>query len=158
MSDYYLTSIEQLYHSEYKLHSIRWWWSPLVLDQHDEMDLYSASSLKHQSEGRRVVPLGHVILIPSNQSLLLLLNDWCLAEKLQIPMVWSLVWTDRGSNQRSIALEASTLTITPSMRLTFHCAYKVGRVSSHIYVCLRYWCFYTIFPSASRTLLFLLTQ
>ena len=35
-----------------------------VLDQHVELDFYSASSLKQQSMGRRVAPLGHIILIP----------------------------------------------------------------------------------------------
>jgi hypothetical protein len=36
-----------------------------VLDQHAELDFYSASSLKQQSTGRHVTPLGHIILIPS---------------------------------------------------------------------------------------------
>jgi hypothetical protein len=36
-----------------------------VLDQHAELDFYSASSLKQQSTGRHVAPLRHVILIPS---------------------------------------------------------------------------------------------
>jgi hypothetical protein len=36
-----------------------------VLDQHDELDFYSAISLKQQSAGRHVAPLGHIILIPS---------------------------------------------------------------------------------------------
>jgi hypothetical protein len=35
------------------------------LDQHAELEFYSASSLKQQSEGRHVAPLGHIILIPS---------------------------------------------------------------------------------------------
>jgi hypothetical protein len=35
------------------------------LDQHAELDFYSASSLKQQSTGRHVAPLGHIILIPS---------------------------------------------------------------------------------------------
>ena len=30
-----------------------------------ELDFYSASSLKQQSAGRHVAPLGHIILIPS---------------------------------------------------------------------------------------------
>jgi hypothetical protein len=34
-----------------------------VLDQHAKLDFYSASSLKHA--GRRVAPLWHIILIPS---------------------------------------------------------------------------------------------
>ena len=36
-----------------------------VLDQHAELDFYSASSLKQQSAGRHVALLGHIILIPS---------------------------------------------------------------------------------------------
>jgi hypothetical protein len=34
-----------------------------VLDQHAELDIHSASSLKQHSAGRHVVPLGHIILI-----------------------------------------------------------------------------------------------
>jgi hypothetical protein len=36
-----------------------------VLDQYAEFDFYSASSLKQQSAGRHVAPLGQIILIPS---------------------------------------------------------------------------------------------
>jgi hypothetical protein len=36
-----------------------------VLDQHAELDFYSASSLKQQSTGRHVAPLRYIILIPS---------------------------------------------------------------------------------------------
>ena len=36
-----------------------------VLDQHAELDIYSASSLKEQSADRHVAPLAHIILIPS---------------------------------------------------------------------------------------------
>jgi predicted alpha/beta hydrolase len=36
-----------------------------VLDQHAELDFYSASSLKQQSADRHVAPLGHMILILS---------------------------------------------------------------------------------------------
>jgi hypothetical protein len=47
--------------------SIKWWWCPLctVLDQHAELDFYSASWLKQWSSDRHVAPLGHIILIPS---------------------------------------------------------------------------------------------
>ena len=38
-----------------------------VLDQHTELDFYSASSLKQQSAGRHVTPLGHIILISSQR-------------------------------------------------------------------------------------------
>jgi hypothetical protein len=36
-----------------------------VLDQHAYLDFYSASSLKEQSAGRHVPPLGHIIQTPS---------------------------------------------------------------------------------------------
>jgi hypothetical protein len=36
-----------------------------VLDQHAELDFCSVSSLKQQSAGRHVAPLGHINLIPS---------------------------------------------------------------------------------------------
>ena len=36
-----------------------------VLDQHAELVCYSASSLKQQSAGRNVTPIGHIILILS---------------------------------------------------------------------------------------------
>jgi hypothetical protein len=36
-----------------------------VLDQHAELDFHSASSLKQQSAGRHVAPLGHIIPIPN---------------------------------------------------------------------------------------------
>ena len=36
-----------------------------VLDEHTELDFYSASSLKQQSTERHVALLGHIILIPS---------------------------------------------------------------------------------------------
>jgi hypothetical protein len=36
-----------------------------VLDQHAELDFYSASSLKQQSVSRHIAPLGQIILILS---------------------------------------------------------------------------------------------
>jgi len=56
----------------------------LVLDQHAELDLYSASSLKQQSAGRHVAPLGHIILIPRQPVFALSPYVVCLAEKQEI--------------------------------------------------------------------------
>jgi hypothetical protein len=39
-----------------------------VLDQHIELDFFSAGSLKQQVAGRHVTPLRHIILIPSQPS------------------------------------------------------------------------------------------
>ena len=62
------SAIFQLYHSENKLifnvmmmRSVLY----LLLYQYAELDFFSASSLKQQSAGRHVAPLGHIILIPS---------------------------------------------------------------------------------------------
>jgi hypothetical protein len=52
----------------------------------------------------------------ANQSLLFLLNAAFLAEKQQIPILYSFVWQDRSSYPQSIALEASMLTITLPIR------------------------------------------
>ena len=51
----------------------------------------------------------------ANQCLLFLLNAACLAEKEQIPILWSLVLPNRGSNPQFTTLEVSTLTITSPM-------------------------------------------
>ena len=82
----------------------------LVIDQHAEVNCYSTSSLKQQSEGRHVAPLGHIIMIPIQPVAAL------SAEKQQIPLLKSLAWPDVDSNPRSTVLETSTLTITPHMR------------------------------------------
>ena len=52
-----------------------------MLDQHAELDFYSASSLKQQSADRHVSPLGHIILIPSHPVFAVLLNAACLVIK-----------------------------------------------------------------------------
>ena len=53
-----------------------------VIDQHAELDLYSASSLKEKSADIHVL----LFWFWANQSLLFLRNAACLAEKQQIPM------------------------------------------------------------------------
>ena len=55
----------------------------------------------------------------TNSSLRFFLNAACLAEKQQIPILYSFVWPNWGSHPQSTTLEANTLTITPSMRLGF---------------------------------------
>ena len=41
--------------------------SRIVLDQHAQLDFYSAISQKQQSADRHVATLGHIILISSQQ-------------------------------------------------------------------------------------------
>jgi hypothetical protein len=74
------SAIFQLYDGENKsiFNEMKTMRSAFVLDQHTNLDFYSASSLKQQSAGRHVAPLGHIILI---------LNQSVLAEKQQIPIL-----------------------------------------------------------------------
>ena len=78
-----------------------------VLDQHAELDFIV---LAHWNNSLRVdmsLHLDTLFWFQANQSLLILLNAVCLAEKQQIPILQSLVWPNRDSNLRSITLEAS---------------------------------------------------
>jgi len=77
------SAIFQLCHGKNKLifNEVRF-----VLDEHAQLNLYNASSLKQQSADRHVAPLGHIILIPSQPVFVLPLNDVCLAEKQHIPI------------------------------------------------------------------------
>ena len=88
-----------------------------VLDQHAEYDFYIASSLKQQSRVDMSLHTDTLFWFGANQSLLFLLNAAYLAEEQQIPSSLSLVWPNRNSSPGSTATEASTLTITPQIRL-----------------------------------------
>jgi hypothetical protein len=62
----------------------------------------------------------------------------CIEEKQQVPIMKSLFWSDRGSNPRSTTQEASTLTITPSIRfisMSFkpNCDYNLPKTVLGIY-------------------------
>ena len=58
-----------------------------VLDQHDELDFSSASSLKQQLRIDLSLHLDTLFWFWANQSLLFLLNAVCLDEKQQIPIL-----------------------------------------------------------------------
>ena len=63
-TDCFLTLIEQFLAISWRQHvNIQWDDDEVrfVLDQHDELDFYSAGSLKQQSAGRHVAPLEHFI-------------------------------------------------------------------------------------------------
>jgi hypothetical protein len=76
--------------------------------------IFSASSLKQQSADRHIAPLRHIILIPSQQSLLFLHNDACLAEKQRIPILIKLtqsglkptIYSTRGEHANHYATDA----------------------------------------------------
>ena len=57
----------------FQLYQIKFQWDDgevrFALDQHAELDFYSASSRKQQSADGHVALLGHIILIASNRSL-----------------------------------------------------------------------------------------
>jgi hypothetical protein len=62
------SSIFQLYHGEPAQDNFEWDDDEIrfVLDQHAELVFFhSSSSLKQQSAGKAVAPLGHIIIIPS---------------------------------------------------------------------------------------------
>ena len=94
-----------------------------VLDPHTQLDLHSASSLKQQSVGRHVAPLGHIIIMPS-QPVFALSPECC-------------VLSEEATNPRSTALEASTLTATPQMRLSF----------LDIYIIILYICYFLYYKN-----------
>ena len=80
-----------------------------VLDQHAESNFIVLAHLNKHSAGR------YYSLFRVDQSLHLLINAACLAEKQYIQISLSLVWPKWRSNLRSIRLQANKLTITPSM-------------------------------------------
>jgi hypothetical protein len=94
-----------------------WWWCPLCRTIR-LVRLYSASSLKQQSVGRRVAPLGHIILIPNYP--IFSISPYCctlIGEATNTNfIVFDLPYRD--SYSRYTALEASILTITPPMRFS----------------------------------------
>jgi hypothetical protein len=90
LSDYCLTPNEQ-FSSYFMARTSYFEWNDdeirFLLDQHTELDLYSASWLKQQSAGRHVIPNSDTLIgFKANQFLFLLLNGVCFAEKQQIPI------------------------------------------------------------------------
>ena len=60
------------------------------------MDIYSASSLNHQSADRHVAPLGHIILIPSQQVFALTPQCWVLSADTAYTklIIFGLTWPE----------------------------------------------------------------
>ena len=100
---------------------VTFWWDDndfrFVLDQHTELDFYSATSLKQQSVYRHVTPLGHIILNPC-QPFFALTPKCCLLNTEATNTnfkVFGLTWL--GLEPTIYDFEVSTLSITPLMRL-----------------------------------------
>ena len=105
------SAIFQHYHSENILLFLWRWWCPFCTRLS-----WLFIVLAHWNNSPRIDMSLHsdtLFWFTANQSLLFLLSATCLEEKHQILSVF---WPERGSNQRSPALEARTLTITPSKR------------------------------------------
>ena len=77
------------------------------------------------------------------QSLVVLFNAACFAEKQQIPISLSLIWTDSVSKPLSTILEASTLTITLSTLFYTNCVltkcYSFSEKPKYGMVCVSLW-------------------
>ena len=102
-----VNTIFQLYHGENKLIFNEM----MTLYFIYQYDFYSANSLKQQSADRHVTPLWHIIPI-TNQSVFAFSPYCCVVSKEATNSNSILL----GSNPRSNALEASTLTIRLEQR------------------------------------------
>jgi hypothetical protein len=112
-----LTPIQQFFSYMYimartSLFSMRWWWGPLCTRPTRWVGFLVLAHWNNSSRVDMALHSDTLSWFRANQSLLFLLNAACWAEKQQIPILYSLVWPDRGSNPRS-----TTLTITLPIRL-----------------------------------------
>ena len=89
-----------------------------------DLDYFSASSLGQQSSGRHLAPLRHNILITSELVFAPTHYLWVLSRNAAITNFMVLGLTRSGLKQRSNAIEVSTLTITPLIRLVV--SYKIN--------------------------------
>ena len=96
VSDCWLTPIQQLF-SYIMARTVNFKWDDdevrFVLDQHAELDFYSASSLKQQSACIHVAALGHIILISSQPVLalspyILMMRAYRGSNKYQFYSLW----------------------------------------------------------------------
>ena len=92
--------------------------SRFLIDQYAELYLHSGSSLHNRPRVDMSIHSDTLSWFRANQLMLFLLNDVCLGKKQHIPIIYSLVWHDRGSNSRSTELDVSTVTMTPPMAVS----------------------------------------
>ena len=108
-----------------------------VLNQHAELDFYSASSLKQQSMGRHVAPLKHIILIP-NQPVFALSPECCMLSgeatntnfivfDLTRPVFEPTIYRTRGEHANHYATDAGLdfLILQNKHNIPVHCRYKI---------------------------------
>ena len=95
---------------------MKWWCCQLCTRQIRRVGFYSASSLKQQSAGRHVATLVHIILIPNQP---VFCSYCCVLTREATDTNCMVFRLDRCSNPRSVALEASTITITPPIPMRF---------------------------------------
>jgi hypothetical protein len=103
------SAIFQLYHGENKLIFNE------MMMKSAELDFYSASSLKQQSAGRHVAPLGHCSDSEPTSlwSFSFMLRAYRRSNKYQFYSLWFDPTKARTHDLPASALGASTLTITP---------------------------------------------
>jgi hypothetical protein len=98
------STIFRLYHSENKLICNEMIWGPLCTRP---IRLVGFLVLDHWKNSPRIdiSPYSDTLSWSrANQTLFVILNAVCLAENQQIPILRSLVWSDRGSNPQSTTL------------------------------------------------------
>ena len=99
---------------------VRWYFDIcFVLDQHEDLDVWRASSLKQQSTYNywHVASLGPIVPILC-QPVFVLLNVACLEEVQKLPIVLRLIQPEQGSNAISTVLEGSTLYSTEDIAIS----------------------------------------
>ena len=114
----------------------------LVLDQHAELDSYSASSLKQQSAGRHVAPLGHIILILSQPVFALIPSCFILSEEathtnfivfgLTRPEHEPTIYRTRGEHANHYTTDAVCLLLTFTWKIYTFRDFKVYACSRPI--------------------------
>ena len=104
-----------------------------VLDQHTELDFYSASSLKQQSADRHVAPLGHIILIPSRPFFALFPQCCVLTReaKISICIVFGMTRPGLDPTIYSTRGEHSNHYATDAVRIIRSC---IDAAETHIHV------------------------
>ena len=106
-------SLFQQYHSENKLHAMKWWWCPLrTIDTNRFYWIFIVLAHWNNSPWVDIFHHSDTSWLRATESLFLLLKAVCWTEKQQIPILKSVVLPDRGSNTQSTSLETNTLTIT----------------------------------------------